>query len=59
MRLSNIAIVLAETSAGEGPPTQGPTLDLLFISDQYFIYEYGQLDQSLRLDFINQVYRSE
>lgn len=59
MRLSNIAITLVKTAAGEGPPTQGPTLDLLFITDQYFVYEYGQLDPSLSLDFVNQVYGSE
>ena len=59
MRLSNIAITLVKTSAAEGPPTQGPTLDLIFTTNTYFTYEYGPLDPSLSLDFVTQQYRSE
>jgi hypothetical protein len=59
MRLSNIAITLVKTPAAEGPPTQGPTLDLIFTTNNYFVYQYGALDPSLSLDFVMQQYQSE
>jgi len=37
----------------------GPTLDLIFVLNEYYEYEYGPLDPSLNLDFVNQSYGSE
>jgi len=37
----------------------GPSLQLNFVAEDYYVYEYGPLDPSLNLDFVNQSYGSE
>ena len=49
---------VSRTAYAPWAPT-GPTLDLVFDQNVYYEYEYGPLDPSLNLDFVNQSYGSE
>jgi hypothetical protein len=57
MQLSQIALALTNINGQVAPARQ--TLDLMFIPNVYYVYEYGPLDPSLNLDFVNQSYGSE
>lgn len=58
MRISNIALVFTAPAWG-GAPALLPTLDLNFIDEFYSVYEYGENDLSLNLDFVEQKFQSE